>query len=897
MKVKLFTAVLLLIGQLCLAQAPSLAKYRAADDLSGWIYAQLQWVAQDPAGRSALLTGAVANAWRRPRTDAEDQAWLDLLTNEGYAFLLKGAIVTSTDAYTAAYNWARQHRGIADEQQVLETILKPLGNNYTRLGDYEQALFIHRKALAIAVAGTDRQQLAGVYGNLANTSSNMGRPLQSLDYCRQGLEVVDVRSAQAGLLLSERADAAMQLGNSSLARESITKSIAVLEGARKNPSAAYWLLMAYQQGGDIYSSEPGKALGLYKKAFALGSGFGSGIRQRERAKLLLRLGGFYLRTGQPGEATVWLDKCLAVLLPGNSWGSLSEKDLYAENTLADLLFVRAGLAKQQKNAGEALRLYALSFAAGTKLRHELVSNSSGEEAISDTRSRYEEAIGFAWDVWNSSHEKKYQAVMLQLMESSRAQLLLEELQRQQLYRAQFAGDSLTMRIRLLQKALTYYQKEAIGRDDSAIAGQEKQLSWELAQLYKKAPRVDVLSGQPLSDPEPYSVLRKGQAARSFFCGSAAIYTLECTPAGVSFAERLPLNNVWQDSLRAWVRLWFANGEGAMIDHPLTWYHQAYGLYRQLFGNHPLQPGTDYIFLTDGALSLLPVDALVTSPEPLPSPADWPFLIRQAQVSYAWSLRTLLGEKHSAGGNGFSGLFLSGNYRSMPLLKAIAAERGGLQRLIPNGGWYSDEKATTAAFRKALASSAVVHISSHAFAKNDSLFIPRIELYDSSFYLFELKTMQHQPDLVVLSACRTGDGRMVSGEGVQSLARAFIGGGTGAVVAGWWDVNDETAGRLVQGFYSQLKQQGANPEQEAGKEDAARALRAAKLNWLKDPAVNYLHKLPWYWAVLNYQGDPQPLKEDPFAAERYSSVLVYILPVLAVVIILALYRVRRSYKRA
>ncbi|WP_431213099.1 tetratricopeptide repeat protein [Puia sp. P3] len=516
MKVKLFTALLLLVGRLCPAQQPSPDKYKSTDDLSGWIYAQLQWVAQDPAGRSALLTEAVANAWRRPRTDAEDQAWLDLLTNEGYAFLLKGAIVASTDAYTAAYNWARQHREIADEQQVLETILKPLGNNYTRLGDYEQALFIHRKALAIAVAGTDKQQLAGVYGNLANVSSNMGRPQQSLDYCRQGLEVVDGRSAQAGLLLSERADAAMQLGDTLLARESITKSIAVLEGARKDRSSSFWLLMAYQQGGDIYLSEPGRALALYKKAFALGSGFSSGFR--ERAKLLLRLGSFYLRTGQPGEAAAWLDKCLTVLLPGKSWGSLSERDLYAENTLADLLFVRAGLARRQKDAGEALRLYALSFAAGAKLRHELVSSSSGEEAISDTRGRYEEAIGFAWDAWNSSHEQKYQAALLQLMESSRAQLLLEELQRQQLYRAQVAGDSVAIRIRLLQKALSYYQKEAIGRDDSAIAGQEKQLRWEIAQLYKKAPVADTLPGQTLYDPEPYSVLQKDRPPGLSFAG-------------------------------------------------------------------------------------------------------------------------------------------------------------------------------------------------------------------------------------------------------------------------------------------------------------------------------------------------------------------------------------------
>ncbi|MBS1605738.1 MAG: CHAT domain-containing protein, partial [Bacteroidetes bacterium] len=687
--------LLLLTGRFCRAQAPSPDRYRAADDLSGWIYEQLQWVAKDPAARSQLLTEAVANAWRRPRTDAENQAWLDLLTNEGYALLLKGAIVPSTDAYTAAYNWARQHREIADEQQVLETILKPLGNNYTRLGDYEQALFIHRKALAIAITGADKQALAGVYANLANTSSNMGRPRQSLDYCGQGLAVVNGRSALAGLLLSERADAAMQLGDMPFARESITKSVKILEDARRDPSAVYWLLMAYQQAGDIYTGEPANALEYYKKAYALQNTMSSGVRQRERAKLLLRLGSFYLRTGRPDQAEVWLDKCLGLLLPGESWNSLKEQDLYAENTLADLLFTRAGLARHHNDDDGALRLYTLSFAASGRLRHQLISVSSREEAVNDTRKRYEEAIGLAWDAWAASHENKYLATMLRLMEGSRAQLLLEE--RQQQYRAQLAGDrdSLKMRIRLLQKALSYYQKEAIGRNDSVIAGQQKQLSWELAQLYRKAPVMDTVADGPSYDPEPYRALRKGQTARSFFCGSSAIYTLECTPAGISFAERLPLNSLWQDSLKMWIHVWFGEGEGEMINHPFTWYRQAYRLYQQLFALHPLQPGTNYILLTDGALSLLPIDALVTSPEPGPSPAEWQFVIRQAQVSYGWSLRTLKELTHSEGGKGFSGLLISGSYRSMPTLKAIAAERQGLQRLIPDGVWYSDAQATTA----------------------------------------------------------------------------------------------------------------------------------------------------------------------------------------------------------
>jgi len=132
-------------------------------------------------------------------------------------------------------------------------------------------------------------------------------------------------------------------------------------------------------------------------------------------------------------------------------------------------------------------------------------------------------------------------------------------------------------------------------------------------------------------------------------------------------------------------------------------------------------------------------------------------------------------------------------------------------------------------------------------------VPHIRLYDAPFYLFELKGMAQHPAVVVLSACRTGNGRMITGEGIQSLARAFTACGTNGVVAGWWNVHDEVAARLMRQFYHTWAQG----------ENAAMALRQAKLDLLNDAQEPYLHKLPYYWAALNYQGCPvqMPLAKD------------------------------------
>jgi len=880
-------------------------QFRKKDQLAEWIYAQIQWVAKAPAARAGSLALAREKAWRSPRSNEEVQAWQDLLSNEGYALLTSGDIVHSTDAYTAAFEWARQHRETADEVLVLENILKPLGNNYTRLGDYEQALFIHRKALAIASNLEDRKALAGTYSNLANTCSNMGLSLQSLDYCRQGLAVVNDHSALCGLLLSEQADAYAQLQKMAAARESILNSIQILERAQEGGSVTtYWLQTAYQQAGDIYSREKAispLALQWYKKALALQTGLLQQglLRRRERAKLLHRLGTLSFRLGQPIQAAGWLDQCLSVLVPGKKIDDLRESDLYAENTLMDLLFVRANVYKQQKEMDKSLQLYTLCFATEKKLRSEFVTGSSKERSIADSRSRYEEAIGTAWDAWEKTKADKYKGKILSFMESSKSQLLLEELQQEQQARSGVYGnDSLESRIRLLEKAEAYYQAEALqsGRNDSSDAlheAQQRQVAWDLAQLKKKrvvSSELSVVSEEVSGDVSGQlsvvsevlgKLLGERKVIRSYFAGTKALYSIECSKAGIGDVEKIDLTEKGQDSIRMFIHDWFGQGANAMIDRPEAYYRQAYRIYRRLFGAHPFREGKEYIVLPDGALNLLPLEALVTDSGYSSSPGQWPFVLKQTPISYGWSLQTLKEQMALPGKQGperkevlFSGFFLSGNPQgrgqaaASPLLKAIAAERSGLQKIIGEGQWYSDEQATAAEFRKALEGSSVVHISSHAYAKKDSTAAPHIELYDGAFYLFNLKGMEHHPALVVLSACRTGDGKMVTGEGVQSMSRSFTAGGTKAVVAGWWNVNDETAAQLMQQFYRGLRSlPGVGVEQGEEAVNVALTLRNAKLDWIKDPAVPYLHKLPYYWAALNYQGNPRPLPDRFWEGEK------------------------------
>ena len=102
-------------------------------------------------------------------------------------------------------------------------------------------------------------------------------------------------------------------------------------------------------------------------------------------------------------------------------------------------------------------------------------------------------------------------------------------------------------------------------------------------------------------------------------------------------------------------------------------------------------------------------------------------------------------------------------------------------------------------------------------------------------------MHLSADLVTLSACDTGAGRLVGQEGIVNLVRAFFFAGARSVVASLWAADDVFTTSLMKGFYSNL----------AKGLDNGIALQEAKLKLLEqfgDQAV------PFYWAGFTLAGD-------------------------------------------
>jgi CHAT domain-containing protein len=105
----------------------------------------------------------------------------------------------------------------------------------------------------------------------------------------------------------------------------------------------------------------------------------------------------------------------------------------------------------------------------------------------------------------------------------------------------------------------------------------------------------------------------------------------------------------------------------------------------------------------------------------------------------------------------------------------------------------------------------------------------------AYEIYELKLPKTK--LVVLSACQTGFDRYYSGEGILSIARAFIVSGVPIVVASLWPVDSDGAAELMTAFHQNRKQRHLS---------TAEALRQAQLQLIRSPER---FREPYYWAAF------------------------------------------------
>lgn len=195
----------------------------------------------------------------------------------------------------------------------------------------------------------------------------------------------------------------------------------------------------------------------------------------------------------------------------------------------------------------------------------------------------------------------------------------------------------------------------------------------------------------------------------------------------------------------------------------------------------------------------------------------------------------------------------------------------------------------------LASYRIVHFATHGVIDNEhpelsgivlSLFDREGHSLDGFLRLHDIYNLRLPADLIVLSACSTGLGKDVKGEGLIGLTRGFMYAGATGVVASLWKVDDEATAELMKRFYQGIFNKDLTP---------AAALRDAQMAIANQPRW----QSPYYWAGFIIQGryDENEIGSRWFLTRE--RILVFATAGLAAAILLAMLRklIRRRNARS
>jgi CHAT domain-containing protein len=150
----------------------------------------------------------------------------------------------------------------------------------------------------------------------------------------------------------------------------------------------------------------------------------------------------------------------------------------------------------------------------------------------------------------------------------------------------------------------------------------------------------------------------------------------------------------------------------------------------------------------------------------------------------------------------------------------------------------------------LANYRYVHFATHGILNSEhpelsgivlSLVNEQGQPVDGFLRLHDIYNLNLPADLVVLSACQTGLGREIRGEGLVGLTRGFMYAGAPRVVASLWKVDDAATAELMKRFYAAMLKNNLRP---------AAALRRAKVEMWKQKRW----QAPFYWAAFELQGE-------------------------------------------
>ncbi|MEM9982142.1 MAG: CHAT domain-containing protein, partial [Bacteroidota bacterium] len=277
---------------------------------------------------------------------------------------------------------------------------------------------------------------------------------------------------------------------------------------------------------------------------------------------------------------------------------------------------------------------------------------------------------------------------------------------------------------------------------------------------------------------------------------------------------------------------------------------ANALYKQLLPKKLPKAIESLIIVPDGPMSGIPFEALLykeVKEEQKMAYTDLPYLLTQKEISYAYASSLLLASEPTEQPTGVL-LYAPVSFED----KRIPALPGTEQEVNAIGKIFEAENRTVKVVKNRLANElflketslstyGLIHFATHGFVNEQrpalsGIFLQGNEQEDGILYTNEIYNLRLNAQLVTLSACETGLGKLAKGEGLIGLTRALLYAGAQNIAVSLWKVSDKSTTDLMNTFYEGVAEKNATYKQ---------ALRKAKLAMIQQSE----QAKPYHWAAF------------------------------------------------
>jgi CHAT domain-containing protein/tetratricopeptide (TPR) repeat protein len=815
------------------------------------------------------------------------------LTGIGAVYRSLGEARKALEKYNEALPLFREAGDRSGEAVTLNNI----GVVYWSLGETREALEKYNEALPIRRAISDRSGEAATLSNIGLVYYSLGdmrKALEKLNETLPPLREVGDRTMEARTL-SNIGEVYRSRGEERKALEKFNEALPILQavGDRRGEAATLHHI------GEVYRSrgETREALEKYNEALPIVQAVGD---RSGEATILHHIGEVYRSRGETREA---LEKYNEALLIRRAVGDRSrEADALlgiarVEQKRGNLPQARQ-VIEQAVSLVESLRTNIAS--QGLRASYFASRQEFFETYIDVLMQIHKQNPAAAFDAFALAVSERARArSLLELLKEARADirqgvdssLLERERSLQQRLNARAAAQ-----VSLLNRKHTPEQADAIAKEIAVITAEYEEVQ---ALIRARSPRYAALT-----QPQPLGLVEIQQQALDedtllleYALGEKRSYLWLVSQRSIDSYELPPRAEIETAARRVYELLTVRPKRWAPPDPEFI--AQAKALSRMLLG--PVAPrlgGKRLVIVAPGALSYLPFAAL-PAPEDKKRPAgDYEPLIAKHEVVSIPSASVLSIIRRETAGrqraaksvavladpvfeesdprlasakNGKSSGETAADAELSELKRSIRTmnfsdARDGFTRLpfsrqeaqsiialTPKG---TGIKATDFNASRDMAMSPqmsqyrIVHFATHGLLNSErpelsglvfSLIDRKGKPQDGFLRLHEIYNLQLNADLIVLSACETGLGKEIKGEGLIGLTRGFMYSGAPRVIASLWNVDDFATAELMKLFYQHMLKDGM---------PAGAALRAAQLEMSRQKRW----ASPYFWAGFVLHGE-------------------------------------------